>query len=528
MAIGLRPGSGGLFHEFLVRWRGKWCIQAATMSQPATKSHETQGAPPPTKKKPRVGAARVANGGREGRVTFQTADGLEIQGTLLRLTRHVVAFELFQPDVELRVSEVLNGFKIITGGRTVFFGRAVVSGLVNPGTTVECEAKLSAPEAEAAFFLPPPAAGLTPLAAYDEFFRQWQNDYRIAPEFKVLVTDIQAFLTGVRQWLEQIEFELRENTAPNAAGREREILESVAQRVIAAFNVQHERFEELAYAIPPELLGTHQDFVRRHWHRLFLCAPFGHRTFHKPLGYAGDYEMMNMIHRNRPEGRTLYEKLIHYLLVSQWPALSVRNRIAHLKEKLAQETARVVRAKRRARILNIGCGPAWEIQDFLRESALSNEADFTLVDFNQETLDYTRGKLNELARSLGRHPRIETLNMSVNQLLRRAVRQGSFGLDGNYDLIYCAGLFDYLSEDTCRELVGLFHRNLQPGGLVVVANMDDSKPFRNFIEFVLDWQLIYRTADEIRRFAPDDVLAATKVVAEPSAVNLFLHVRKAD
>jgi len=498
------------------------------MSQHATKSPETQVPPTTTQKKARVGSALTATGGREGCVVFQAANGLEIQGTLLRLTRHVVAFEMYQPDVELRVSEVLNGFKIITGGRTIFFGRAVVSGLVNPGTMVECEAKLSAPETEAAFFLPPPAAGLTPQAAYDEFFRQWQNDYRITPEFKVLVTDIQAFLTGVRQWLEQIQFELRENNDKNAAAREREILESTAQRVITTFNLQHERFEELAYAIPPELHGTHQDFVRRHWHRLFLCAPFGHRTFHKPLGYAGDYEMMNMIHRNQPEGRTLYEKLIHFLLVSQWPALSVRNRIAHLKEKLIHETARVVRAKKRARILNIGCGPAWEIQDFMRESALSNEADFTLVDFNQETLDYTGGKLNELMRSLGRHPRVETLNMSVNQLLRRAVRQGSFGLEGNYDLIYCAGLFDYLSEDTCRELVGLFHRNLHPGGLVVVANMNDSKPFRNFIEFVLDWQLIYRTAAEVGRFAPDLGLDEMRVVAEPSAVNLFLHVRKPD
>lgn len=498
------------------------------MSEHATKSPEPRSTPTTTKKRARVGSALGTTGEREGRVNFQTRGGQEIQGSLLRLTRHVVAFEIYHSAAELRVSDVLNGFKIINGGRTIFFGRSVVSGLVNTGTTLVAEAKLSAPEAEAAFFLPAPAADLTPQAAYDQFFRQWQNDYQIAPEFKVLVTDIQAFLAGVRQWLEQVEFELREQNDQHAAEREREILESVAQRVIAAFNIQHERFEELAYAIPPETHGTHQEFVRRHWHRLFLCAPFGHRTYHKPLGYAGDYEMMNMIHRNRPEGNTLYEKLIHQLLVSQWPARSVRNRIAHLKEKLIQETARVVRSKQRARILNIGCGPAREIQDFMRESALSNEADFTLVDFNQETLDHATGKLNELKNTVGRHPKVETLNMSVNQLLRRAVRQGSFGLDGNYDLIYCAGLFDYLSEDTCRELVNLFHHNLRRDGLVVVANMNDTKPFRNFIEFVLDWQLIYRKTEEIKRFAPEHAWEGTKVVAEPSAVNLFLHVRQQD
>ncbi len=65
-----------------------------------------------------------------------------------------------------------------------------------------------------------------------------------------------------------------------------------------------------------------------------MGSPFGHRTYHKPIGYAGDYEMMNMIYRNQPEGRSLFEKLIHLLLVSQWPAKSVRNRIAHLRENI--------------------------------------------------------------------------------------------------------------------------------------------------------------------------------------------------
>jgi extracellular factor (EF) 3-hydroxypalmitic acid methyl ester biosynthesis protein len=469
-----------------------------------------------------------ASAGAESCVIFQAGDGLEVRGTLLRLSRHAVAFEIFNPDVTLRTSEVLNGFKIIVGERTIFFGRAVVSGLVNTGTALVCEVKLSAPESESAFFLP--GAKLSPTAqeAYDKFFQGWQREYRIAPEFKVLVTDIAAYLTGVRQWLEQIEFSLKEKKDPQQAAQEREMLEAVAQRVINAFNVQHERFEELAYQIPPELLGAHQEFVRRHWHRLFLNAPFAHRTFHKPLGFAGDYEMMNMIHRNQPEGRSLYDKLIHQLLVSQWPALSVRNRIAHLKKNLVSETARVARTGKRAQILNIGCGPAWELQDFFRESALSHEADFTLLDFNQETLGYASGQLDALQKQHARRAKISTVNMSVHQLLRRSIRQGHLGLDGNFDLIYCAGLFDYLSQSTCAELVHLFHESLRPGGLAVVANMNDAKPFRNFIEFVLDWQLIYREPREVGAFAPENLRDRSTVLAEPATVNLFLHLRRHD
>jgi extracellular factor (EF) 3-hydroxypalmitic acid methyl ester biosynthesis protein len=461
-----------------------------------------------------------------GRVLFQAEDGQEIGGALLRLSRHSAAFELLHPDAVLRASEVLNGFKIIVGGRTMFFGRAVVSGLVNTGTALVGEVKLTAPETESACYLPSARTSPDARESYDRFFQGWQQEYRIAPEFKVLVADIAAYLAGVRQWLEQIEFSLKEQKDPHQADHEREMLETIAQRVINSFNVQHERFEELACQIPPELLGAHQEFVRRHWHKLFLCAPFGHRTFHKPLGYAGDYEMMNMIYRNQPEGRSLYAKLIHQLLVSQWPAQSVRNRIAHLKKHLVSETARVARSGRRARILNIGCGPARELQDFFGETALSHEADCTLLDFNRETLDYAAGQLNDLRRRFARRTRITTANTSVHQLLRRAIRQGDLGLDGKFDLIYCAGLFDYLSEFTCGELVRLFHQNLQPGGLVLVANMNDAKPFRNFIEFVLDWQLIYRQPGDVARFAPEQFRHHSSVVAEPAAVNLFLHLRR--
>jgi extracellular factor (EF) 3-hydroxypalmitic acid methyl ester biosynthesis protein len=498
------------------------------MSQHAANARGRQDQPTPPVNPARGGAEADSFGGAESWVTFQAGDGLEVRGTLLRLTRHAVTFEIFNPAAALRTSEAFNGFKIVIGGHTIFFGRAVISGLVNTGTTLVAEAKLSAPESESAFFLPP--AKLSPGAqeAYDRFFQQWQNEYRIAPEFKVLVADIEAYLTGVRQWLEQIEFTLKESKDRFQLEQEREMLEAVAHRVITAFNVQHERFEELAYQIPPELYGAHQDFVRRHWHKLFLCAPFGHRTFHKPLGYAGDYEMMNMIHRNRPEGRNLYEKLIHLLLVSQWPAESVRNRVAHLKQHLIAEAARAARAGKRARILNIGCGPAWEMQAFLRESALSHEADLTLLDFNQETLDHAAGELKELKHKLARRTRISTQNVSVHQLLRRAVRQGNFGLDGNYDLIYCAGLFDYLSDDICCELVKLFDHNLLPGGLALVANMNDSKPFRNFIEFVLDWQLIYRSSRAVQQFAPESAPEQVSVMAEPASVNLFLHLRKPD
>jgi len=458
---------------------------------------------------------------------FKTRDGVETHGAILRLARYAVAFEFYNADVVLCTSEVLDRFKIIIDGRMIYSGRAVVGSLIDAGARMICEVKLDDLGSETDFFLQPSGTGPDGEQAYGRFYRQWQKNYRISTEFKVQVTDIQAFLVATRQWLEQLEFDqgLGKDSPPE---RQREILEAVARRVIAAFNAQHEKFEELAYAIPEEYYGVHQEFVRRHWQPLFLCSPFGRRTFYKPLGYAGDYEMMNMIHRHQPEGNSLYEKLIHFLLVSQWPAQSVRNRVAHLKDHLLEETARVVRAGRRARVLNIGCGPAREVQDFLKESPLGNEVDFVLLDFNEETLGHAGAQINRLKGPFSQQTTVVTRQVSVHHLLRQNARPERSALEPGFDLIYCGGLFDYLSEPTCRSLVQLFYDWLLPGGKVIVANMNDSKPFRNFIEFVLDWQLIYRDGGKMLALAPGRLRETARVISEPTSVNLFLHLSKPD
>ncbi|HZL12809.1 MAG TPA: class I SAM-dependent methyltransferase [Verrucomicrobiae bacterium] len=457
----------------------------------------------------------------ENEITFQTSEGLELRAALTRLTRHAVVFELNDPAATFRASEVLSQFKIISEGRVIYFGRAVVSNLINTGEQIIGEAKLDDLGSDTAFFLPSHESGSDLLASYNYFFQNWQAKYRISAEFKVLVTDVESYLTGVRHWLEQLEFAPRPSHGRHEA--EHAILNQVAPKIITAFNGLHERFEEIICALPPEARGAHQDFVRQHWHKLFLCSPFGHRTYHKPIGYAGDYEMMSMIHRNQPEGRSLYEKLIHLLLVSQWPAQSVRNRAAHLEENIVNETARLTRAKKTARLLNVGCGPAMEIQKFLKRTALSDAADFTLIDFNEETLIHAGNELAEIKREFSRRTEIRTHQISVYELLKSTRKKT---VAKNYDLIYCGGLFDYLAPHTARELIGLWFDELTPGGLMVIANMNDSKPFRNFIEFILDWQLIYRNRAEIFSLVPERCRELTRVIAEPTSVNLFLHIRK--
>src|SRR5262249_1748070 len=145
-----------------------------------------------------------------------------------------------------------------------------------------------------------------------------------------------------------------------------------------------EKFELASRDIVEDLQPAHGLYVKRQLHPLLLCAPFMHRIYRKPLGYAGDYEMVNMILRDPNEGSSLFASVLNTWFLSQVPAEAHRNRVKLLAQRLQEEIARGRAAARPTRIFNLGCGPAREVQDLMQQSELASEAEFTLLDFNDE------------------------------------------------------------------------------------------------------------------------------------------------
>ena len=79
---------------------------------------------------------------RESLLTCQSSQDVEIRGTILKLSRHGVAFEVYAPVVVLRTSEVLSDLKIFHNDQLIYSGRGVVNSLVPTGTSTVCEATL--------------------------------------------------------------------------------------------------------------------------------------------------------------------------------------------------------------------------------------------------------------------------------------------------------------------------------------------------------------------------------------------------
>lgn len=464
---------------------------------------------------------------KDNLVICRSNQGVEIRASLLRLTRFLAVFEIYNPHLVLRTSEVLCDFHVISNERTLYSGKAVVSNLVNAGTMLVCEAKLDEAGLNLAAFTGTDSPRLAD--GFHAFLGEWQKVYQVLPEFKVVMADMQTFLADLRLWLNQVELEIRCAPSGDRVELERRTAQELGASIVPAFDAMHERLEELSDRIEPERRPAHQTFAKRQLHPLVLCSPFAYRTFQKPLGYAGDYEMVNMILRDPHEGSSLFAKVVNLWFLSQWPARAHRHRVAYLKNQLMAESLRGARRGKPIRVLNLGCGPAGEVEQFLAADGVADHAEFTLLDFNDETIQHTTRVLTETQRRLGRRTPIHIQKKSVHQLLKEGQKPVITGAGRQYDFIYCAGLFDYLSDRTCRQVMNIFYDWLAPGGLLAATNVDACKPFRHMLEFVLDWHLIYRDPKMATALLPDRSSPENQSIKkDPTGVNVFIEVRKPD
>lgn len=359
---------GDFFDDFKYCWSA-WLsfIQTTIFNQMTTENSTKNTA---------TGSAGESN---DSSVVAKTNEGIEIRGAILRLTRHLAVFEIYGSDTIIQTSESFENFKILIGGRVAYLGRAVVSDLLNTGTGLACSVVLDDFCFNTDFFN---SLGKDSLLCerFEDFIRQWQSVCTVLPEFKVVVADIETFLIDLRRWMEQIEIGTRSSLQANHAELERVIIGKLSPQVISVLDSLFEKFEHIAAGLDENTRPVHRLYIQRHLHPIVLCAPFANRCYQKPLGYAGDYGMVNMMLGDPQQGSSLFAKIFNVWLIHQGSAAAHRNRVNFLKQRLEEETAAAVRAGRTARILSLGCGPAWELQEFLAQSELCNRAQFTLVD----------------------------------------------------------------------------------------------------------------------------------------------------
>ena len=123
-------------------------------------------------------------------------------------------------------------------------------------------------------------------------------------------------------------------------------------------------------------MQAHKAFVRESRLReILLEAPYYRQIIEKPRGYSGDAEMMRIIYRDRPEGRTPFGRFVHKVATSVEACRAVRNRRELLRDEILEHEGDV---------LSLAAGPAQEILDVLAEGSSARR--YLALDHDPMTL----------------------------------------------------------------------------------------------------------------------------------------------
>jgi hypothetical protein len=136
-------------------------------------------------------------------------------------------------------------------------------------------------------------------------------------------------------------------------------------------------------------------------------------------------------------------------------------------------------------------------------------------------VDQDEASLAVVARDYGQFG-VQARKGSVREILARRIDAGQF------DLVYAAGLFDYLAPPVAAALTCRLFDMTRPGGTLLIPNFLPGAPDRGYMESFMDWHLIYRSHAEMRSLV--NALPTTEVadfkIFDDDDTNVFLQVAK--
>jgi hypothetical protein len=353
-------------------------------------------------------------------------------------------------------------------------------------------------------------------------FKKTQQDMnRIPQEFRQLTLEAKLFLQNLEVKVEEMRAEKKYCSLQDLQSFENTMIPIVAELITDLFKGAYPQLEASLKDVDEADRLICVSFFREQLKELIYQSSFAHRSVSKPLGYAGDFEMMNIIYRNENVGDSLFGKCLHAYWLNHSEAKAVRNRSRYLSGILMN----VIRGAAGAplKIGSIACGSSREVQLIIESSVeqkldLSN-CEFHLLDQDVNALKHAHEKLWELVKGTNSPVKLNFINKSVRNVLTRGWEESDF------DLVYSAGLFDYFSDPVAQLVAKALFKRLKAGGRLIIGNFNLTAPNQFGMRLALDWSLIYRSHDDLKRLF-GDLGGVLTIEQEPEGVNLFCVVRK--
>lgn len=341
--------------------------------------------------------------------------------------------------------------------------------------------------------------------------------------FKQVTFEIKFFLETTKMHLDQLENEILVQSE-NVRNAYREVIKSNFENMfVEKLKLFSKSLDQIFTQFKEkDIKRRHIDFFRSQVGEYYTQNPFIGRALRKPRGYAGDYEMMNQIYRSNFEGRTFFEMLMHRYGVMESSSQSVKYRRDYLVNKIFS----LSKDKKQFSFCSMACGPAKEVIKFLQEVDVEESSKYTIVLLDQDVEALLNAKRNIYEQVLSRNLKcqIHFLPISVKQVLEQhedvnAISQMQF------DLIYTAGLYDYLAQPVAQLLTRHLLTWLKPGSEMIIGNFHPGNPTKTISELVADWKLIHRNEEEMMNIVSLEKIKSAQLHKDKEGIDLFLEIK---
>jgi SAM-dependent methyltransferase len=353
-------------------------------------------------------------------------------------------------------------------------------------------------------------------------------------EWRAAVADVRQLLEDARLEMEAVD-RAEIHDPMRRAEAEATLFEALRVQWGSAYFAAVAHLHEMSKGLDKHSMALGRSYATSMLAPLLMACPLQRRAYEKPLGYAGDYRMMELCFTRELAGDGLFGRFLHSMAQNYTLVRAVVAREAVMREAVA--AAANAKGEGPIRILALAAGPAIELRRMLAEAApLEREVEMILLDQDQGAHESAHRHLTR-ALQQRRHDafpvKVHCLHFSVRQLIRpqtddeRRVVQETLA---NLDLVYSAGLYDYLPDPVAARLTQRLYGRLREGGRLLLGNLVDTPDSTWVMEYVLGWTLRYRTDASMLRladgFAPAP--AHTGIVRDATGQCLFLDVRKPD
>lgn len=240
----------------------------------------------------------------------------------------------------------------------------------------------------------------------------------------------------------------------------------------------------------PELL---HNFRTEHFHpkviRWYRRNPHFDRLWTKPAGYSGDYATVELLCQGHSRFLHFHDVFLNHMIEC---GMARQHR-----GKVVQHASFILRALtttprgRRTRMLNVGCGPSFDVRLALGQVHEKIDAEILLADLDPQALAFSRKHLSTQDRVQIRYQEIDVVALIRNLSAARPAVE--------FDAILFGGLFDYVPDDAIAFILRRATKLLAPGGSILFSQVSTANPDRTAMEWFCDWRLLERDEDDVRR-----------------------------